>query len=91
MCLRGLIVSLIYFLGSEVLRKLHQDFLNCIQKGDIDMLSYGETEPSRIVRDTLVVPRESAGISFYCFRSQSKKGHLRRVSSTFCFSYAKAH
>lgn len=46
--------------GSEMLENLHQDFLEYIQEGHINVLSYGETEPSRIVRDTLVVPRESA-------------------------------
>ena len=48
-----------------MLENLHQDFLEYIQEGHINVLSYGETEPSRIVRDTLVVPRESAGLLFF--------------------------
>ena len=38
------------------------DFLKFVSEGKIDVLSYGETEPARIVnRETFIVPQESAG------------------------------
>ena len=48
--------------GSEYLENLQKDFVNFIQENRIGVLSFAETLPEKIVRDTLIVSPDSADL-----------------------------
>ncbi|XP_028415090.1 protein SERAC1-like [Dendronephthya gigantea] len=46
--------------GSEYLEVLQKNFLDLVQNNKVEVLSFAETEPAKIVRDTLIVSPDSA-------------------------------
>ncbi|CAB4009890.1 SERAC1 isoform X1 [Paramuricea clavata] len=48
--------------GSEYLENLQKDFVDFVQENNVDVLSFAETQPARIVRDTLIVSSDSADL-----------------------------